>query len=93
MATSTIKELKGTVSRGLNNVSLNDLPDIFRMYGFWGGSGVSDYPAGVDPAGCALITIPISGASNQFQIMLTPAGKIYMRRKMYTNVWDIWGQV
>ena len=74
----------------LQGKDLNDLPAVFAMYGFWGGSNITNYPTGIDPAGCLLLTIPIGGASNMYQIFITTAYKIYGRRRTYQNVWEAW---
>ena len=91
MATSKIPFNGTRINNNLQGVDLNTLPDVFGTYGFWGGSNVSNYPSGVDPSGCLLITVPCKGAPIQYQMFITQAHKIYTRRKTYQNVWDTWG--
>ena len=92
MATSKLMADKIAIGKGLNGVSLNDLPDIFATYGFWGGSGVTDYPTGVDPSGAVLITFPASGSTTQLQLFIKGTS-LYVRQKSYTNTWSTWAQI
>ena len=84
-----IRTPRTAINRNLTGVSLNDLPDVFGTYGFWGGSNVSDYPSGVDPAGAVLITFPTSGSTIQLQLYIK-SNVIYTRYKNYNNVWSSW---
>ena len=91
MANSILKKFATGAGRNLSGVDLNDLPDIFASYGFWGGSNVTNAPIS-NPAGCVLVTFPASGSGTQLQIFVS-SGALRFRIKTYTNTWSEWQAV
>lgn len=88
MANSTLKMIATRTGANLQGKDLNELPDLFASYGFWGGSNVTNAPIS-NPAGCVLVTIPASGSGTQLQLFVS-SGALRFRIKTYTNTWSEW---
>lgn len=88
--TSIIKKQAYPFGRGLQKANLNDLPNEFASYGFWGGHGCTNVP--FDGGGFIVITIPATGGSSQAQVGLS-ANKIALRLKSWQGVWSNWMNV